>query len=330
MNPKPRLPIPTAMLAIAALVCATAPSARAAPQSNPPSSIEDINAIGHRTVGKGTNFYSLDKEKELGKQLAQEVERSSKLLDDPVVAEYVNRIGQTIAQNSDARFPIIIRVIASDEVNAFTLPGGYLYINRGLILQMESEAELAGILARGIAHTALRHATQQATKGEILQLSSIPAMIFTPYSMANYALYEGLNLAIPLNFLKFSRDAQREADFFGLQYLYKAGYDPESLPRFLERMSSQKSSGKSIPPAFDSFPPVSERVASMNKEIAKILPHRDDAIVSTSEFEIMKARLRASRPKLTADPSDNRSKPTLRKPSDNPTPELSSLTPNCE
>jgi predicted Zn-dependent protease len=318
------------MLAIAALVCATPPSAFPAPQSNPSGSIEDINAIGHRTVGKGTNFYSWDKEKELGKQLAQEVERSSKLLDDPVVIEYVNRIGQTIAQNSDARFPIVFRVIASDEVNAFTLPGGYLYINRGLILQMESEAELAGVLARGIAHMALRHATRLATQGEMLKLASVPSTIFMPSSMSNYAVYERLDLSIPLTTLKFRRDVEREADFYGLEYLYKAGYDPESLPHFIERMSSQKSSGKSIPPAFDSFPPASERVASMNKEIAKILPHRDDAIVSTAEFEIMKARLRASRPKSTADPSDNRSKPTLRKPSDNPTPELSSLTPNCD
>lgn len=319
-----------AMLAVAAIVRVSALSAHPAPQFNPSRSDEDINAIGHRAIGKNTNLYSADNEKKLGKQLAQEVERSSKLLDDPVVSEYINRIAQTIAQNSDARFPIVIRVIDSDEVNALALPGGYLYINRGLILQMESEAELAGVLARGIAHTALRHATRQAAESNMQQLAATPAMIFIPDTMAGYAMYEGLNLSIPLTTLKLRRDAEREADFFGLEYLYKFGYDPESLPRFLERMSSQKSSGKNIPPAFDPFPPVSERVASMSKEIAKILPFRDNAIVSTPEFQLIKARLRAAAPKLTAALSDNRSKPTLRKPSDNPAPESPSLNPNCE
>jgi predicted Zn-dependent protease len=330
MNTKSRSAILIAMLAVTAIVSASALSAHPAPQFNPSHSDEDINAIGHRTVGKNTNFYSADKEKKFGEALAKEVERSAKLLDDPIVTEYLNRITQTIAQNSDARFPIVIRVIASDEANAFTLPAGYQYINTGLILQTESEAELTGVLARGIAHTALRHATRQATEGSMLQPASVPVMVFTPHSMANYAMYEGLNLSIPLSTLKFQRDAEREADFFGLEYLYKAGYDPESLPHFLERMSLQKSSGKSIPLAFDPFPPVSERVASMNKEIAKILPHRDDAIVSTPEFQLIKARLRASHPKLTSDPSDNRSKPTLRKPGDNPSPELLFLTPNRE
>jgi len=329
MKPHLRLPLAIPILAFAAIF-ATASSALPAPQSNPSSSIEDISAIGNRNVSGRVNFYPIEKEIAIGKQLAQEVERSSKFINDPVIIEYVSRIGQTIAQNSDARFPIVIRVLDSDVVNGFTLPGGYLYINRGLILQMESEAELAGVLARAIAHTALRHATRQATRGEMLQLASIPPTIFMPSSMANYAMYEGLNLSIPLSTLKFQRDAEREADFFGLEYLYKAGYDPGSLPRFLERMSLQKSSGKSIPPAFDSFPPVSERVASMNKEIAKILPHRDDAIVSTPEFEIIKARLRASHPKQTDAPSDNRSKPILRKPGDNPTPEPFIPIPNCK
>jgi predicted Zn-dependent protease len=265
-------------------------------------------------------FLFCGQRKKLGKQLAQEVERSSKLVNDPVVIEYINRIGQTIAQNSDARFPIVIRVIDSDKVNAFTLPAGYLYINKGLVLQTEGEAELAGVLARGVAHTALRHATQQATEGNTQQLAAIPAMIFIPDTMAGYAMCERLNLSIPLSALKYRRDAEREADFFGLEYLYKAGYDPESLPRFLERLSSQNSTVKNIPKSFDPFPPASERVASMNKEIAKILPHRDDAIVSTAEFQLIKARLRASHPKLNDDPSDNRSKPTLRKPEDQPGP----------
>jgi len=330
MNTKSHIAIPTAMFAVTTIICASALSASPAPQFKPSRSDEDINAVGHRTIGKNTNFYSPDKEKEIGKALAQEVERFSKLLNDPVVTEYVNRIGQTIAQNSDARYPIVIRVIDSDIVNAFTLPAGYLYINKGLVLQTEGEAELAGVLARGIAHTALRHATRQATEGSVLQLSSIPVMIFTPNSMADYAMFEGLNLAIPLSTLKLRRDTEREADFFGLEYLYKAGYDPECLPRFLERMSLHSPTGKNIPKAFDLFPPVSERLEAMNKEIAKILPHRDGAIVSTSEFQIIKARLLASPPNAPSDPPVNQPKPILRKPGDHPTPEPPSPTPNCE
>src|ERR1700746_2035237 len=186
---------------------------------HPRNSKEDVEAIGNRKVGKGPNFYSLEKEIALGKQLAQEVERSSKLIDDPVVTEYVNRVGQNLVRNSDARVPFTIKVIDSDEVNAFALPGGFFYVNSGLILRAQEESELAGVMAHEISHVTARHGTCQATKGELMQLASIPAMIFIPYTMAGYALYQGLNMAIPLTFLKFSRDNEREADFLGIQYM---------------------------------------------------------------------------------------------------------------
>ncbi len=180
-----------------------------------PGSEADVSAIGDRGVGKGIDFYSLEKEIALGKQLAQEVEKNAKFIDDPVVDEYVNRIGQNLVRNSDARVPFTIKVIDSDTVNAFALPGGFFYVNSGLILHADEEAELAGVMAHEIAHVCARHGTKQATKGDIMQMASIPAMIFIPYSWAGYAIYQGMNFAIPLTFLKFSRDDEREADYLG-------------------------------------------------------------------------------------------------------------------
>src|SRR6201981_2161228 len=260
---------------------------------HPRNSKEDVEAIGNRKVGKGPNFYSLEKEIALGKSLAQEVERTSKLIDDPVVTEYVNRVGQNLVRNSDSKVPFTIKVIDSDEVNAFALPGGFFYVNSGLILRAQEESELAGVMAHEISHVTARHGTCQATKGELMQLASIPAMIFIPYTMAGYALYQGLNMAIPLTFLKFSRDAEREADFLGIQYMYKAGYDPNSYVTFFERVQAdEKRRPGTIPKVFSTHPPTPERIANTQKEIARILPARQEYIVTTSEFDQVKGRLR--------------------------------------
>jgi beta-barrel assembly-enhancing protease len=260
---------------------------------NPKNSKEDVDAIGNRNVGKGVNFYSIEKEIALGKGLAQEVERSSKLIDDPVVTEYVNRVGQNLVRNSDARVPFTIKVIDSDEVNAFALPGGFFYVNSGLILRAQEESELAGVMAHEISHVTARHGTKNATKGEIMQLASIPAMIFIPYSMAGYALYEGMNIAIPLTYLKFSRDSEREADFLGLQYMYKAGYDPNAFVTFFERIQAdEKRRPGTIPKVFSTHPPTPDRIEAAQKEIARILPNKPEYIVTTSEFDSVKARLR--------------------------------------
>src|SRR6266513_678345 len=259
----------------------------------PKNSKEDVEAIGNRSVGKGVNLYSLEREISLGKQLAQEVERSSKLIDDPIVTEYVNRVGQNLVRNSDAKVPFTIKVIDSDEVNAFALPGGFFYVNSGLILRAQEESELAGVMAHEISHVTARHGTCQATKGELMQLASIPAMIFIPYTMAGYALYQGLNMAIPLTFLKFSRDAEREADFLGIQYMYKAGYDPNSYVTFFERVQAdEKRRPGTIPKVFSTHPPTPERIANTQKEIARILPARQEYIVTTSEFDQVKGLLR--------------------------------------
>jgi predicted Zn-dependent protease len=259
----------------------------------PRSSREDVEAIGNRGVGKGVNFYSLEREISLGKSLAQEVERSSKLIDDPVVTEYVNRVGQNLVRNSDARVPFTIKVIDSDEVNAFALPGGFFYVNSGLVLRAQEESELAGVMAHEIAHVTARHGTKNATKGELMQMASIPLMLLGPVGWAGYGIYQGLNIAIPLTYLKFNRDAEREADFLGLQYMYKAGYDPNSYVTFFERIKSdEKRRPGTIPKVFSTHPPTPERIENSQKEIARILPNRPEYTVTTSEFDGVKARLR--------------------------------------
>lgn len=279
---------------------------------HPKNSKDDVEAIGNRKVGKGVNFYSLEKEIALGKQLAQEVERSSKLIDDPVVTEYVNRVGQNLVRNSDARVPFTIKVIDSDEVNAFALPGGFFYVNSGLILRAQEESELAGVMAHEISHVTARHGTKNATKGQIAQLATIPLLLLGPAGVAGYGLYEGLNIALPLTFLKFSRDAEREADFLGLEYMYKAGYDPNAYITFFERIQAdEKRRPGTIPKVFSTHPPTPERIENAQKEIARILPNRPEYIVTTSEFESVKERLRrimfARRTQGNAS-----SKPTLR------------------
>lgn len=278
---------------------------------DPKNSKDDVEAVGNRNVSGHVNFYSLEKEIALGKGLAQEVERSSKLIDDPVVTEYVNRVGQNLVRNSDAKVPFTIKVIDSDEVNAFALPGGFFYVNSGLILRAQEEAELAGVMAHEISHVTARHGTRQATKGEIAQLATIPLLIFGPVGLAGYALYEGLNIAIPLSFLKFSRDDEREADFLGLQYMYKAGYDPNAYVTFFERIQAdEKRRPGTIPKVFSTHPPTPERIERTQKEIARILPAKQEYIVTTSEFDSVKSRLRNVMFARKAQPAAN--KPTLR------------------
>ncbi|HTW25080.1 MAG TPA: M48 family metalloprotease [Candidatus Baltobacteraceae bacterium] len=294
------------------------PDSQLAAQDTPmpnvkPGSEADVSAIGNRSVGKGLDFYSLEKEIALGKQLAQEVDKSAKFIDDPVVDEYVNRIGQNLVRNSDARVPFTIKVIDSDTVNAFALPGGFFYVDSGLILHADEEAELAGVMAHEIAHVCARHGTKQATKGDIMQMASIPAMIFIPYSWAGYAIYQGMNFAIPLTFLKFSRNDEREADYLGTQYMYKAGYDPNAFVAFFEKVEAdEKKEPGTIPKVFSTHPPTPDRIEAVQKEIATILPPRDQYIVTTSEFDYVKHRLQLIEANVKVN-DKNPNKPTLRK-----------------
>lgn len=280
-------------------------------------SIDDVNAIGNRGVGGGLDFYSLEREIGLGKQLAQQVDQSAKFITDPVINEYVNRVAQNLVRNSDARVPFTVKVIDSDVVNAFALPGGFFYVDSGLILRADTEAELAGPMAHEIAHVCARHGTKTATKGDIAQLAMIPAMIFIPYTWTGYAIYQGMNFMIPLTFLKFTRDQERQADFLGTQYMWKAGYDPNAFITFFEKVEAiEKKEPGTIPKVFASHPPTPDRVEAIQKEIETILPARQQYIVDTSDFDSVKARLVMieSNQKLQ---DQNSNKPTLRKRTEN-------------
>lgn len=298
----------------------TAPAAAepGPPKPVKPGSDADVSAIGNRDVGKGLDFYSIQHEIELGKELSQEVEKSAKFINDPIVVEYVNRVGQNLVRNSDAQVPFTIKVIDSDVVNAFALPGGFFYVNSGLILHADTESELAGVMAHEIAHVAARHGTKQATKSDIAQIGAMAASIFIPYSWAGYALYQGMNFGIPIAFLKFSRGDEAQADYLGLQYMYKAGYDPNSFVMFFEKIEAdEKKEPGTIPKIFADHPPTPDRIVKIQNEIATILPPRNEYIVSTSEFDSVKARLQMieNNTKLD-DAKKNPNKPTLRKRTD--------------
>ena len=274
---------------------------------------DDIDAIGNRKMGgRGLgNWYSLEKEIRIGKEYAQMVEQSVKLNQDPVVNEYVNRIGQNLVRNSDAKVPFTIKVIDSDEINAFALPGGFFYVNTGLIVAADEEAELAGVMSHEIAHVAARHATRQATRGQIANLASIP-LIFVGGGLG-YGIRAAAGLLLPMTFLTFSRGFESEADYLGVQYMYKAGYDPNAFVSFFEKVQAkEKKKPGTLAKAFASHPQTPDRIGKTQEEIAKILPPRDQYVVTTSEFDDVKARLAAiqNRRQLN-DQQDNR--PSLRR-----------------
>ncbi len=280
-----------------------------------PGSKDDVEAIGNRKVGSGKglgNWYSLEKEIRMGKEFAQQIESSVKLVQDPVVNEYVNRIGQNLVRNSDARVPFTIKVVDSDELNAFALPGGFFYVNSGLILAADDEAELAGVMAHEIAHVAARHATRQMTRGQLANLATIP-LIFVGGGIG-YAIRSAAGFGLPLTFLTFSRGFEEEADYLGLQYLYKTGYDPQAFISFFEKVQAkEKKKPGTLAKAFSTHPQTPDRIEKSQSEIAKILPARDQYVVNTSEFDQVKARLAAleNRKKITPDKDENR--PTLRR-----------------
>jgi predicted Zn-dependent protease len=242
------------------------------------------------------------------------VERQAKIVDDPVIAEYVNRVGQNLVRNSDAKVPFTIKVLDSEEVNAFALPGGFFFVNSGLILKADSESELAGVMAHEIAHVAARHGTRQATRGELAQIGMIAASIAIPYTWTGYAVRQGMGLGIPMGFLAFSRGMEREADYLGLQYMYKAGYDPTSFVDFFEKIQTlEKRKPGSVAKVFSTHPMTDDRIKASQDEIQQILVAKPEYLVNTSEFNDVKARLYSLHNRRKSDSKNDANRPTLRR-----------------
>ena len=284
---------------------------------------EDVDAVGTRNIGgRGMgNWYSTNWEISNGKQYSMEIEKSSHLITDPVIVEYINRVGQNIVRNSDAKVPFTIKVLDTDEINAMALPGGFFYVNSGLILACDSEDELAGVMAHEISHVAAHHAAREMTRMNYMQIGSVPLMIFTQGTWTGYGIYEAAQLAVPLTFLSFSRQFESEADFLGVQYMYKAGYDPQGMVSIFEKLDAlEKHKPGAISKAFSDHPGTPDRIDNVENEIATILPARPEYMVTTSEFDIVKARLARIQNKRGLNDKKNGNKPTLRRTADSNNP----------
>jgi predicted Zn-dependent protease len=279
-----------------------------------PGSIDDVSAVGNRDIGgRGMgNWYSTDTEIKMGKGYASEIEKSTKFITDPVVTEYVNRIGQNIVKNSDCKVPFTIKVIDSDEINAMALPGGFFYVNSGLILNADEEAELAGVMAHETAHVCAHHAVREQTRLNYAQLGTIPLIFIGGWT--GYGIYEAASIAVPITFMKFSRDFESQADYLGVQYMYRAGYDPQAFISFFEKIQAlEKRKPGAVSKVFADHPQTPDRIMHSQEEIARILPAKDEYTVTTSEFDDVKARLaRIENKRRLTDSKDNK-KPSLRR-----------------
>ena len=295
-------------------------------------SIDDVNAVGTRCIGcRGMgNWYSTDSEIKMGKQYADEIEKSTRFITDPVITEYVNRIGQNIVKNSDCKVPFTIKVIDTDQINAMALPGGFFYVNAGLILAADEEAELAGVMSHETAHVCAHHAAREMTRANYAQIGMVPLIMMTGYSWTGYGIYEATQLMIPITFLEFSREFEAQADFLGIQYMYRAGYDPQAFIAFFEKIENlEKTKPGIVAKVFEDHPPTPDRIVHAEQEIASLLPPKDQYLVTTSEFNDVKARLARienkrritdrskGRPSLrrvsSTDGSDNGDQPTLHR-----------------
>jgi len=259
----------------------------------PLSEEEDPRLVGKRNINKGIIAKmsgGMDKEVRLGQQLAAQVDREAKFIDDPVITEYINRVGQNIVLHSDAKVPFTIKVIDSDEVNAFALPGGFFYVNKGLILAADNEAEVAGVMAHEIGHVAARHAMENQAKGMLAQIGLTAGSIFLG-GLGGMAILNGAQMATLLGFMKFSRNDESEADMLGVEYLWAAGYDPNAMSTMFEKLAAKnKKKPGTFSKLFETHPQSVDRMEASRALIARF-PERDEYVVSTSEFQRVKARL---------------------------------------
>ena len=275
---------------------------------------DDISAIGNRDIGgRGLgNWYSLEGETQMGKEYAQMIDSSVRLVQDPVVTEYVNRIGQNIVRNSDSKVPFTIKLIDSGEINAFALPGGFLYVHSGLLLAADEEAEFAGVMAHEVAHVAARHATRQMTRANFANIASIP-LIFVGGGVG-YAARSAAGIGLPMSFLKFSRGFEEEADYLALQYMYKAGYDPQSFMSFFEKIQAkEKQKPGTLSKVFASHPPIESRVAKTQKQIETKLPSSSQYVITRSEFDDVRTRLASLENRRKVQDQQKETKPSLRR-----------------
>jgi len=282
-------------------------------------SIEDVNAVGNRDIGaRGLgNWYSTDTEIKMGKTYADEIEKSSKFITDSVVTEYVNRVGQNIVKNSDCKVPFTIKVLDSDEINAFALPGGFFYVNSGLILNADEEAELAGVMAHETAHVCAHHAVREMTRMNYAQLGTIPLIFIGGWT--GYGIYEAASIGIPITFMRFSREFEGQADYLGVQYMYRAGYDPQAFITFFEKIQAlEKRKPGAVAKVFADHPQTPDRILHSQEEIARILPARDEYMVTTSEFDDVKARLARIENKRRLTDTKGVTRPSLRRASTGP------------
>ena len=295
---RPRVPFFLFALCLVASLAFSQAAKETAPSTHSGKNDRDIrgiDAIGTRNVGCGRgfgNWYSLEKQIAMGKDYSAQIESTSKLLKDPIITEYVNRIGQNLVRNSDSQVPFTIKVIESDDVNAFALPGGFFYVDTGLIIAADNEAELVGVMAHEIAHVAACHAAREKTRGQIMNMASLPLMMIG--GPVGYAAYEGLAIATPLTFFKFSRKFESEADFLGVEYMYKAGYDPQALTSFFEKVKAmEKRKENPVAKAFETHPQTHDRILKTQNEIETLLPPEAEYKLDSSEFQDIKARLNA-------------------------------------
>ena len=303
----------------------SAPGASSAPAPGPggsdptvpgvkQGSVNDVNAVGTRDIGgRGMgNWYSTETEIRMGKSYAMQLEKSVKFVNDPVVVEYVNRIAQNLVKNSDAKVPFTIKVIDSDEVNAMALPGGFMYVNSGLMLTADDEAEMAGVIAHEIGHVASHHAVREQTRMNYAQLGTIPLIFIGGWT--GYGIYEAAQIGIPVAFLQFSRGFESQADFLGVQYMYRAGYDPQAFVTIFEKLENlEKTKPHLISKAFSTHPQTPDRIEATQKEIATLLPPRAEYVVTTSEFDDVKARLARLENKRKMNDAGKGNQPTLRR-----------------